>query len=173
MHFYFDMDGVLVRFDEGFHVSQEWRKPGYFKNCEPDRIAVMLAHCLHAMPNHSVRILTRVLDEPENIRRWTRDKKAWMKENMPFISLSREFTCTAAPVKSEILRDVPEHARLLHVLVDDDPKMLEEWRRAGGTSVQYIQAHRKCQAPFRGRRLFAANGLRQNLVSLINITKTL
>lgn len=151
-HVYFDMDGVLARFIEEDSVTKPFLVPGsgYFRNLPPDTRAVDLMRCVDEFPRVHTHVLTRLLRdiEPGIAGEHEADKLAWCRAHR----LTRDFDgpgqgsfiCIRhAPDKNAVLETVPRPAdRKLHVLVDDDPRILRAWEQAGGTGFLYIQSHR-------------------------------
>lgn len=144
---YFDLDGVLARYvDEDSH-SRPFMTPGsaYFRRLPPNPLPVALARLLHERRDLNVRVLTRVLDVPGLVDEWTRDKAAWAQEHCPFIE--RPTRVVVGDDKNAVLLELRErnpsvNARA-HVLIDDDPRMLQKWVAAGGSGVQYVQPNHR------------------------------
>lgn len=153
---YFDMDGVLVEFNDQDTITQPFRVPGshYFRNQPPDAKAVDLMRCLSEFPKIKTIVLTRLLnplaqilaDEHEN------DKRAWCLEHaltpdfdqdgpdLPFICLKN------VNDKTSVLASLPPgENKKRHILIDDDIMNLAAWKQAGGTAYQYMQPGRNVQ----------------------------
>ena len=139
---YFDMDGVLAIFDEQDAVTKPFMTPNshYFRHCWPDSTTIRLMHEFHEKPNIQVNILTRILNIPNMIHEWSEDKAAWAADNCA--AMYDRIIITTKPNKAGILAEIPEQKRRQHVLIDDDPMILDTWQAVGGTSIQYLQPQR-------------------------------
>ena len=139
---YFDMDGVLAIFDEQDAVTKPFMTPNshYFRYCQPDSTAVRLMRKFHEKPGVKVNILTRILNVQNMIHEWSEDKAIWAANNC--MAMYDKIIITAKPNKTSILARIPEQERRQHVLIDDDPMILDTWQVVGGTSIQYLQPQR-------------------------------
>lgn len=145
--FYFDMDGVLAVFQRAARDKPlPFMKLGghYFMHRMPDRKALKIFETLYGpqTPNAEVHILTRILDESEDISpelqmEWWTDKRAWVLSNTTGVDTSTCFL-TSGKDKGLLLKDVPDHQRKYHILIDDFNPNLRNWQAAGGTAVKYI-----------------------------------
>lgn len=151
LHVYFDMDGVLVKFNEQDAVTKPFltRNSHYFRSQPPDTKAVDLMRCLDEFPKIKTRVLTRLMDplDPDLADEHERDKRLWCldhklseafdgpdREDIPFLCLRNTND------KAGILRAMPAGTDLKrHVLIDDDPFQLSAWLSAGGAAYQYRQ----------------------------------
>lgn len=154
LHVYFDMDGVLVRFDEKDSVTRPFMEPGshYFLRQVPDTKAVDLMRALDEFPRVRVHVLTRLLPDLDGpvADEQEADKLAWCRN----IRLSsgfgpgREapFACLrgTSDKNAPLLAVADWNARAYHVLIDDDHRILRDWEAAGGVGFQYRQYHRTC-----------------------------
>lgn len=141
---YFDMDGVLVHFDET-HPKNAIMAPGghYFLACAPDPRAIALWERLQRHPSMETAVLTRLFRGlPAALKQeQATDKLDWCRKNLDARPCALRFLCTDGS-KREFLEDVLEGERRLHVLLDDDPAVLTDWENAGGTGIQYLQPAR-------------------------------
>ena len=139
---YFDMDGVLAVFDEQDAVTKPFMVPNghYFRYCWPDSKAIRLMRKFHEKPGIQVKILTRILNVQTMIHEWSEDKAIWAADNC--MAMYDKIIITAKPNKAGILAEIPEQERNQHILIDDDPMILDTWQSVGGTGIQYLQTQR-------------------------------
>lgn len=153
---YFDMDGVLVEFNNQDAITQPFRNPGshYFRHQPPDAKAVDLMRCLSEFPKVKTIVLTRLLNPLAKILadEHEQDKRAWCLDH----ALTREFDQDGPDLPFICLRNVHNKAGVLaglppgtdkkrHILIDDDVVNLTTWKQAGGIAYQYIQPGRHVQ----------------------------
>lgn len=163
VHFYFDMDGVLSVFDEQASLDKPFNIPGshYFRTCMPDEDAIELFKTLNTR-NNTMHVLTRIfyeIDDPvilkQIIDETVIDKREWLNEHVSpdvdYIALQQ----TGA--KSVILDNIPSTERIFHVLIDDDPRILQDWVDHGGSGIQWLQPGRNINRWMRGLTIDAAN----------------
>lgn len=146
---YFDMDGVLAIFDETCPKTVVL-SPGthYFRTCLPDPRAVFLLQWLNHVERTKTAVFTRLFSFLEDSLKAEQaaDKRLWCGD-----MLGREYTnngiflCTDAG-KHDLLRSVPAENRKFHILIDDDPIVLSDWRQTGGSCIQYMQPGRRITA---------------------------
>ena len=152
LYAYFDMDGVLVRFDEDDAATKPCLVPGsrYFRDLPPDTKAVDLMRCVDEFPKVRTSVLTRLVPKigPDLAEEHEADKLGWcvryrLVEGFGDGAGKPPFRCLRdADDKTPALAGIPTDARRAHVLVDDDPAMVRSWKRAGGTAFLYVQSHR-------------------------------
>lgn len=142
---FFDMDGVLARYDRDAYDPAKGRITGlplymdehahYFKHCIPDPLAISLFRsCMQAgIPSF---ILTSVRSDLP----WARfDKVAWVAGQIPECDTSQQLIIADGDKAQAIMA-----ARRMSslgpgmLLVDDFNRNLWDWRRAGGTAVKYL-----------------------------------
>ena len=155
VHFYFDMDGVLSVFDETACLDKPFNRPGshYFLSCEPDCRAVALFDAARRTADAEAHVLTRIyleIDDPDvlaaAIEEAADDKLEWLHRHVAHDRMSAGFgymPLRQVASKSDVLAGVPMEERWSHVLVDDDPAILQDWVGAGGSGVQWLQAGRR------------------------------
>lgn len=144
---YFDLDGVLARYVDEDSRSRPFMTPSseYFRRLPPNPLPVALARILSERRDLDVRVLTRVLPVRELVDEWTRDKTAWTRERCPFVETPARVVMgdDKNVVLRELLERDPDANPRAHVLVDDDPRMLQRWVAAGGSGVQYVQPNHR------------------------------
>lgn len=138
MTFYFDMDGVLAKFNKSANTANPplFNRPGqhYFLKCEPDIKAITIAQTMLAA-GLDVRILSRLNGPREMLDEWRCDKTAWLKRYMP--DISSEHIILTETTKDKFLNHIPERQRAAHVLIDDFNENLAMWEENGGVGVKY------------------------------------
>lgn len=157
-HFIWDMDGVLSVFDEGASKSKPFNQVGlhYFQTVEPDKAAISLLKQASKIPNSVTKILTRVwldINDPEQLKAALQenidDKRIWCQRFIGQPWASTYGTLTMTETKSDILKQVPVKQRKNYILIDDDPKILQDWVNTGGTGIQWLQPNRTLVSPWR------------------------
>lgn len=135
---YFDMDGVLAKWDSTKTLEQVCA-PGYFKNCEVDKEAKALLDEIAAarMP---FGILTAVPTAEA-----MGSKMAWLRENFPYIKPSQVTFVPFGDDKS-LYVDYPENC----ILVDDYTKNLLDWK---GVGVKFLNGINDTHSSWRGMRI--------------------
>lgn len=142
---FFDMDGVLARYDRDAYDKNKGRGNGlaiyedeplrYFRHCEPDPYAIGLFRqaMLAGIPAY---ILTSVRPDIS----WARfDKVWWLRREMPWFDPDTRLI-VASGDKAQVAMARMRRARLSDrtVLLDDFNRNLEDWARAGGRAVKYL-----------------------------------
>lgn len=146
---YVDMDGVLVQYERAAYTGNDpqYCRPGfhYFRQLKPDLRMVSVLQELNKNPKVSVKILTSVSNKGSLFLEQAEDKIEWLHEFCPFIDTDTQFIATASNKRAiaEYLcstSNVPifQNFGINHILIDDYNKNLEEWYKAGGTGIKYI-----------------------------------
>lgn len=140
---FFDMDGVLTKYDWAAYLVET--RPGvklymdenmhYFRTCEPDPAAIGLLASFHDA-GFPVFILTSV----KSTIPWARyDKIYWIRKHIPwFDCASRFILCDGDKAQMAMARARMAGLSRDMLLFDDFNPNLDDWRRAGGTPVKYL-----------------------------------
>lgn len=146
---YFDMDGVLAKYNRSGYVSIDGKTPPYlmkdghyFFNLEPDEKAIAILQKLNEVC--SVKILTAVSKKGSIYLEHVRDKIAWINKYCPFIDIKTQFISTATD-KGNLAKSICDYDSLglssfsiNHILIDDYNNNLNNWVYHGGTALKYI-----------------------------------
>lgn len=138
---YMDMDGVVVRYNYAMYETPEGVIPAYkkpaahcYRDLKPDTTAVAIFKYLYNNTALYTKILTG-LGCPYLISEHLQDKLWWCHDVMDPFS-STDFLCVYG---SKV--DAVTHLKQLSpydILIDDFNPNLDDWRKAGGTSVKYV-----------------------------------
>lgn len=144
------MDGVLSVFNEQACIEKPFNRIGshYFRTCKPDFNAISLFKIINFASNTQTHVLTRIYLEIDDIDirssltdEIIEDKHLWLKRYLPpdtdYIALRQ------TPDKSFVIRKIPVEDRESHILIDDDPAVLQNWKEYGGSAIQWLQPTRK------------------------------
>lgn len=145
---YFDMDGVLVKYDRLGYVSTDGKTPPYliknghyFSTLEPDEKAIKILQKLNEVC--SVKILTALPKKGSIYLEHVRDKIAWLNKYCPFIDTKTQFISTATN-KGDLAKSICDYDSLglssfsiNHILIDDYNNNLNNWVYHGGTALKY------------------------------------
>lgn len=139
MNIYFDMDGVLAKYDRNAYIDKDapFYQKGvhYFRYLEADTKMVDLYHTLEKYYNTFI-ISSVITDPPELCIEHIRDKIYWLvtydiyHDNNALFSITNKPTCA-----------VYHHQKLLtesDILIDDFNQNLWLWEKNGGTGIKYL-----------------------------------
>ncbi len=142
---FFDMDGVIARYDRDAYDKNKGRGNGlaiyedeelhYFRHCTPDWHAIGLFHraVQAGIPSYLLTSVRSTLP-------WVRyDKTAWLRCHMPWFDPSTRLIIADGD-KAQVIMARMRLAALNRrtVLMDNFNRNLEDWARAGGTAVKYL-----------------------------------
>lgn len=146
---YFDMDGVLVGFDDGVrrlchrepivqgHCSnsetdQLWNEvrqiPHFYAKLDPIPGSIELFHTIHGLLGDRCRILTGIPKPRRNIEQAAADKIEWVNR---YIGSGIIVRTVWREQKKEFCTGIN------CILVDDYEKNIREWEKAGGTGILF------------------------------------
>lgn len=145
-YFYFDMDGVLAIFDELCANTQPYNIAGahFFRSRRPDINAIQLLKTLDAADSNCVRILSRIYVTPDRqsdipilLKEHEADKQAWIGHHVSVSQQNKSIILLQTNKKSTVIEHINQSDRRRHILIDDEPSVLQDWHNCGGTGVQY------------------------------------
>lgn len=140
--FYFDMDGVLVKYDYGAYEGNEpvYKKIGghYFRHLQPEvnMLAAFNKLCIQAPDD--VYVLTSVSEGTQIKNEQIIDKLLWLTENAPKFDIGSHFIATSSSKRNTIadIKGMPITKK--DVLIDDYNPNLFKWMSAGGIAIKCI-----------------------------------
>ena len=131
--YFFDMDGVLFKFDNTLTTLEPLYEEGYFRNLPPHRLAV---HCLQELLTEApdqIYILSHYIDSPFA----EREKREVLQELFPSLDMHNVILVPYGESKTDY---VPIRIKENDFLVDDYNHNLECWRDAGGYAIKFVNA---------------------------------
>lgn len=145
MMIYFDMDGVLVRYDRSAYTGSEpvFKKLGahYFRTQPADERMLQafckLVNIAAESDDVNVRVLSSLVNTGSLFLEQYRDKQAWLKEHAPDFDPSG-FVPAITDKRSVAEFLTGRSLTVNDVLIDDYNKNLEDWREHGGLAVKYL-----------------------------------
>ena len=129
--YFFDMDGVLFKFDNTLTSLEPLYEEGYFKNLLTHRLAV---HCLQEMlmeVPEQVYILSHHIDSPFA----EQEKREVLQELFPSLDMHNVILVPYGESKTDY---VPIRVKENDFLIDDYTYNLECWRDAGGYAIKFV-----------------------------------
>ena len=131
--YFFDMDGVLFKFDNTLTTLEPLYEEGYFRNLPPHRLAV---HCLQELLTEApdqIYILSHYIDSPFA----EREKREVLQELFPSLDPHNVILVPYGENKTD---HVPLRVKENDFLIDDYNHNLECWRAAGGYAIKFVNA---------------------------------
>lgn len=181
----YDMDGVLCLYTaKDFRdKAQTWKKPGYFQTLKPDKEIVKLFRALTHIKDRNtkssfvkrVNVLTTILPEKPFNTYQHDDKVKWMDKYV-FSKLGRKakyytkFTTHGLPKPKVAEKILGRKLTKNDILIDDYNPNLQEFQKAGGTAVKYINGLNSPES-WDGPKLYKGTTTKQKvdyLYSLVN-----
>lgn len=138
---YFDMDGVLVKYEYAMYSPEsKWDVAGshIFRNLQPMEDSCEVLRRLIQLFRDEVHILTSVSDKTPEVRNeHIKDKMLWIEENIPSFNLCNFMACSGD--KPNVITKI-RGMRLnrMDILIDDYNPNLYAWQAAGGTAIKFI-----------------------------------
>ena len=129
--YFFDMDGVLFKFDNTLTSLEPLYEEGYFKNLLTHRLAV---HCLQEMlmeVPEQLYILSHHIDSPFA----EQEKREVLQELFPSLDMHNVILVPYGESKTDY---VPIRVKENDFLIDDYNHNLECWRAAGGYAIKFV-----------------------------------
>ena len=153
MNYYFDMDGVLVQYDREAYTGDNplflQKNSHYFRDLKPDRRALSLIDAVWRDVQKSnekksedetpddVFILTSIYNHGAIFSEHLHDKLHWLHKWLPYIDVEHVFISVTS--KHDAVEYIKDKALTSDdILIDDYNRNLEEWRKAGGRPVKYL-----------------------------------
>lgn len=141
---FMDMDGVVARYDRWAYdpaknpgygkAAYEIESLHYFRTCAPDRHALkLLKRAIDA------GVDTRLLTSIRSDLPWVRfDKVQWLAEHAPWFDPARLVIASGDKAQAVIAMRIASGLGPNTVLLDDFNRNLEDWDRAGGLAIKYL-----------------------------------
>ena len=144
MNIYFDMDGVLAKYDRDAYVGElpRFRQPGahYFRDLPPDERAVEALRILEETNEErdGLFVLSSLTNTGSIFLEQYRDKTLWLEDQ--FGAVARRPMLVPSVTNKRDVAEFLMHRRLTvnDVLIDDYNPNLEDWRDHGGMAVKYL-----------------------------------
>ena len=140
--FYFDMDGVLVKYDIGAYVGNEptFRKIGrhYFRDLSPEDNMLAAFNKLCVQAPDDVYVLTSVSETQPIRNEQIFDKLYWLTQHAPKFDIGAHFIAATSSKRTTIadIKGMPITKN--DVLIDDYNTNLFKWVSAGGTAIKCL-----------------------------------
>lgn len=133
MIFWFDMDGVIVRYERwayrGENPKFQVLGSHYYRTCKPDLKIIEVMKELNKI--EKIGILTKVSKGKDIQKEQIEDKVWWLNKNCPFINVEKQLVVT-----TDNKGELPICKG--NVLVDDYNDNLNDWFNGGGIPVKYL-----------------------------------
>ena len=129
--YFFDMDGVLFKFDNTLTSLEPLYEEGYIKNLPTHRLVV---HCLQEMlmeDPEQVYILSHYIDSPFA----EQEKREILQDIFPSLDMHNVILVPYGESKTDY---VPIRVKENDFLIDDYTYNLECWRDAGGYAIKFV-----------------------------------
>ncbi len=140
--FYFDMDGVLCKYDKDAYAAEEplylQLDSHYFRTVEADKVAMDIFKRLYKLLPGQVKVLTGVSAQYELRFQQTMDKIYWIHEQMPEFDVGADFMAVSTNKRETVSEMKGMHLIRSDILIDDWNPNLYSWEAGGGTAVKYI-----------------------------------
>ncbi len=141
MHIYFDMDGVLVKYDRNAYLSKQspFYQKGvhYFRDLEADSLMLNLYLVLQRQNRHHLYIVTSITNDAKLCLEHCKDKITWLQNHQIATKRNQHLLFAASPKRNCVEDFQHRHLTPQDVLIDDYNPNLEAWQEAGGTAIKY------------------------------------
>lgn len=145
--YFFDMDGVLYKFDNTITSLDVLYEENYFYNLPQQKLA---AHCMHKMLEqhpHQVYVLSHYLDSPFAYK----EKTMCLHEQFPELE---DCNIILVPYNEKKIDYVPQRLKNNDFLIDDYNKNLIEWKEEGGHAVKFVNPINDVNKTWNGERIY-------------------
>ena len=144
--YFFDMDGVLFKFDNTLTSLEPLYEEGYFRELPTHRLAVQcMQHMLDQDPEH-VYVLTHYIDSPFAYN----EKKEVLQELFPALDIHN---IILVPYGKNKVDYVPIAVKENDYLIDDYNLNLEQWKDAGGSPIKFVNDINDRHGTWKGNRI--------------------
>ena len=143
--YFFDMDGVLFKFDNTLTTLEPLYEEGYFRNLPPHRLAV---HCLQELLTEApdqIYILSHISTPFAE-----REKREVLQELFPSLDPHNVILVPYGENKTD---HVPLRVKENDFLIDDYNKNLVYWRDAGGYAIKFVNDINDRHGSWKGSRV--------------------
>lgn len=144
--YFFDMDGVLFKFDNTLTTLEPLYEEGYFRNLLPHRLAV---HCLQELLSEvpdRIYILSHYIDSPFA----ECEKREVLQELFPSLDPHNVILVPYGENKTD---HVPLRVKENDFLIDDYNQNLVCWRDAGGYAIKFVNDINDRHGSWKGSRV--------------------
>ena len=144
--YFFDMDGVLFKFDNTLTTLEPLYEEGYFRNLPPHRLAV---HCVQELLTEApdqIYILSHYIDSPFA----EQEKREVLQELFPSLDPHNVILVPYGENKTD---HVPLRVKENDFLIDDYNKNLVCWRGAGGYAIKFVNDINDRYGSWKGSRV--------------------
>lgn len=144
--YFFDMDGVLFKFDNTLTTLEPLYEEGYFRNLPPHRLAV---HCVQELLTEApdqIYILSHYIDSPFA----EHEKREVLQELFPSLDPHNVILVPYGENKTD---HVPLRVKENDFLIDDYNKNLVYWRDAGGYAIKFVNDINDRHGSWKGSRV--------------------
>lgn len=140
--FYFDMDGVLAKYD---YDGYKGKKPAftdikkhYFLDRDADFTILEVFEILYEKYSGYVKVLTTVSKERDIRNHQTFDKMHWLLRFIPDFNIGEDFIAVTTDKRDIIQKIKGMNLAPSDLLIDDYNINLEKWKEFGGTAIKYL-----------------------------------
>lgn len=161
---FFDMDGVLFKFDNILQSVDPLYEEGYFRNLPIQKATIKAINEILENSPEQVYILSHYVDSPYA----KKEKLESLKQYCPGLIPEN---IILVPYNENKTDYVPINVKENDVLIDDYNKNLIKWKEAGGFPIKFVNQINDVRGTFQGQRLEYDDPM--IIESLINIVNNL
>lgn len=126
------MDGTLARFHDSSNYLERMYEPGFFAKLKPFGNAVKgIKELMKDYPQIEVFTISACIDSPFCVK----EKNDWLNKHLPQIDEAHRIFPPAGADKSKY---IPGGIKSTDSLLDDYNRNLEQWQKAGGNSIKFV-----------------------------------